>query len=180
MARKRDQIFAGFGAFLFLGSACAGTIFYLLNSGSGSSTPPPPTTTAQACPENSVTGSPDALPEVFKPATAVSTLQTTDLAPGTGAVAKSGDCLQVKYFGTLASDGSVFDENFDKPTTFQFVLGQQQVIPGWDQGVPGLKVGGTRRLVIPAALGYGKTGSPPKIPADADLVFVVKLVQIKK
>ena len=61
----------------------------------------------------------------------------------------------MKYYGTLASDGTMFDENFTKKTLFQFQLGQGQVIPGWDQGLVGMKVGETRRLVIPSSLAYG-------------------------
>jgi len=86
----------------------------------------------------------------------------------------------MKYYGTLASDGTMFDENYTKPEGFAFRLGSGQVIKGWDQGLGGMKVGGERRLVIPAALGYGEAGSPPKIPANADLVFVVKLERIQK
>jgi FKBP-type peptidyl-prolyl cis-trans isomerase len=86
----------------------------------------------------------------------------------------------MKYYGTLAADGTLFDENYTKPSGFAFTLGSGQVIKGWDQGLVGMKVGGERRLVIPAALGYGEAGSPPKIPANADLVFVVKLLRIVK
>jgi FKBP-type peptidyl-prolyl cis-trans isomerase len=97
---------------------------------------------------------------------------------GNGAVAKNGDCLVVKYYGTLASNGVKFDENFTQPTAFAFTLGQGQVIQGWDQGLVGMKVGGERRLVIPANLAYGSTGSGA-IPANAALVFDVRLLKIK-
>jgi peptidylprolyl isomerase len=117
-------------------------------------------------------------PETYKPDGKVSELKTTDLEQGSGAAAKKGDCLVMKYQGSLASDGTVFDENYSKPQALQFSLGAGQVIQGWDQGLVGMKVGGTRRLVIPSALGYGAQGSG-SIPANADLVFVVKLVKIK-
>jgi FKBP-type peptidyl-prolyl cis-trans isomerase FkpA len=117
-------------------------------------------------------------PDVYKPAGTVASLQTADLVVGSGTAAKAGDCLIVKYYGTLAADGTKFDENFTQPTAFAFTLGQGQVIPGWDQGLVGMKVGGTRRLVIPAALAYGSQGSGT-IPPNADLVFVVKLLKIQ-
>lgn len=100
-------------------------------------------------------------------------LKTEDLVVGTGAEVKAGDCLTANYVGVLASDGTQFDASWDKKTPFQFEVGAGNVIPGWDQGIPGMKVGGRRRLTIPAALGYGAQGSPPKIPPNANLVFVV-------
>jgi FKBP-type peptidyl-prolyl cis-trans isomerase len=119
-------------------------------------------------------------------------LQITDISPGTGAAAKAGSCLVVKYYGTLAASSTMFDENFDKQTALEFQLGKGQVIKGWDQGLVGLQIGGTRRLVIPSALGYGAAGAcktydttnPQKctaygIPPNADLVFVVKLLRIQ-
>jgi peptidylprolyl isomerase len=131
-------------------------------------------------------------PEIFKPEGDVTQLQNTDLDPGTGKQVKANDCLTVKYYGTLATDGTLFDENFDKPTALQLKLGTGQVIPGWDQGLVGMKVGGTRRIVIPPALGYGATGSckaqnqkdPTKcdeysIPPNTPLVFVVYLEAAK-
>jgi FKBP-type peptidyl-prolyl cis-trans isomerase len=85
----------------------------------------------------------------------------------------------MKYQGNLASDGTVFDENYTKSQALQFSLGAGQVITGWDQGLVGMQVGGTRRLVIPSDLGYGAGGSGA-IPANATLVFTVKLLEIKK
>ncbi|MBL8121712.1 FKBP-type peptidyl-prolyl cis-trans isomerase [Candidatus Saccharibacteria bacterium] len=119
-------------------------------------------------------------PEAFIAEGTATELQKTDLSQGDGAEAKNGDCLVMKYYGTLASDGTMFDENYTTAIGFAFTLGSGQVIQGWDQGLVGMKVGGERRLVIPANLGYGEAGSPPKIPANADLVFVVKLLRIQK
>ncbi len=118
------------------------------------------------------------VPDIYKTTDKASTIQTLDIQEGTGAVVKSGDCLVVKYYGTLASDGTKFDENFTKTTAFAFSFGQGVVIKGWDQGLVGIKVGGTRRLVIPSDLAYGPTAQGT-IPANSDLVFVVKLLQIK-
>jgi len=85
----------------------------------------------------------------------------------------------VKYYGTLAKDGKKFDENFTQPTAIQFTLGAGNVIPGWDEGLVGMKVGSVRRLAIPAAKAYGETSPSADIPANSDLVFVVKLLKIK-
>jgi peptidylprolyl isomerase len=120
-----------------------------------------------------------AVPEVYKPEAKAETLQTTDLQEGTGPAAKAGDCLVMKYLGSLAADGKVFDGNYDKTEGLKFQLGKGQVIPGWDQGLIGMKQGGTRRLVIPSALGYGAQGSGSTIPPNSDLVFVVKLESVK-
>jgi peptidylprolyl isomerase len=178
MARMRDRIFAGLGAVLFLGSACAVTA-YAIMQGSGNPDTTNQNASSNACSMNQVAAPVEPTPEVYKPDGPVAQLETTDLQAGSGETAKSGDCLIMKYYGTLASDGTVFDQNYDSTQGLEFKLGQGQVIQGWDQGLVGMKVGGTRRLVIPAALGYGSQ-SQGKIPANADLVFVVKLDQIKK
>ena len=104
-------------------------------------------------------------------------LQVRDLKPGTGAVAAQGETLTVNYVGALYKNGKVFDTSFGRQP-FQVPLGQGQVIPGWDQGLVGMKVGGRRELIIPPKLGYGAQGSPPKIPPNAPLVFVIDLLGI--
>ena len=117
-------------------------------------------------------------PSPFIPKSAVTSLQTIDLTPGTGQTTKAGDCLIVKYYGSLASNGTEFDQNFNATTGLAFTLGQGQVIKGWDEGLVGMKVGGTRLLVIPANLAYGSQ-SAGTIPANSALVFVVKLLRIQ-
>lgn len=174
--RKRDRFFAGFGAVLFLASACALTVFVVLSSNSSSNNTPQQQQTCQETQAEAAL----AAPEVYKPTEPVTSLQVTDLQTGTGPAAKKGDCLIVKYYGTLASNGTKFDEDFTDTTAFAFTLGQGQVIPGWDQGLVGMKAGGVRRLVIPAALGYGAQSPSAAIPANSDLVFVVKLLRIQK
>ncbi len=109
--------------------------------------------------------------------TTPSGLQYADDAVGDGAEAKAGDRVSVHYTGTL-EDGSQFDSSKDRGTPFDFALGAGQVIAGWDEGVAGMKVGGTRRLRIPADLGYGSRGYPPVIPPDALLHFEVDLLAI--
>jgi FKBP-type peptidyl-prolyl cis-trans isomerase len=106
-------------------------------------------------------------------------LQASEVVPGSGAVAKDGDKVTVQYVGTLFNGGKEFDTSWGKgKKPFQFTIGQGQVIQGWDQGIPGMKVGGRRVLVIPPDLAYGASGSPPTIPANAPLVFVVDLKKI--
>jgi FKBP-type peptidyl-prolyl cis-trans isomerase FkpA len=120
----------------------------------------------------------------FKPAQgaparpAPTKLETEDLIVGKGREAKVGDAVRVQYTGTLLS-GLKFDSSYDHGgEPFKFTIGQSQVIKGWDQGVPGMKVGGKRKLRIPPELAYGANGSPPTIPANAALVFEVELVAI--
>lgn len=179
MARMRERVFAGFGALLFLGSACALTIFVIFQPGSNSAASSTSQTPQQTC-SDSKTETPLAAPTGYTPTEPVKALQAADLTVGSGPAAKSGDCLVVKYYGTLASNGTKFDEDFTDTSGFAFTLGQGQVIRGWDQGMVGMKAGGTRRLVIPAALAYGSQSPSAAIPANSDLVFVVKLLRIQK
>jgi peptidylprolyl isomerase len=105
-------------------------------------------------------------------------LETKELIAGTGAEAKAGDTVTVNYVGVLYKGGKEFDASWKRHETFSFALGKGQVIKGWDQGIVGMKVGGRRELIIPSELAYGKTGSPPTIPANAPLVFVVDLLGV--
>ena len=102
----------------------------------------------------------------------VTTLQVTDITVGTGATAVNGDVLNVNYVGTFL-DGRQFDAG-----AYTFQLGAGRVIPGWDQGLVGMKVGGKRQLVIPPSLAYGSTGQG-SIPPNTTLKFVVDLVSIQ-
>ena len=102
-----------------------------------------------------------------------------DIKVGTGEEAKAGDTVTVNYKGTL-TDGSKFDSSYDRNEPFSFRLGAGNVIPGWDEGVQGMKVGGKRQLIIPSELGYGAQGMPPKIPGGATLVFEVELLKVEK
>jgi len=105
---------------------------------------------------------------------------STDVRVGTGAAAVSGSTVEVNYTGWLY-DGSKPDkkgEEFDARQAFVFWLGTGQVIAGWDQGLPGIKVGGVRRLIVPSSLAYGKSGAGTKIPPNAALVFDIELVNV--
>jgi FKBP-type peptidyl-prolyl cis-trans isomerase len=97
---------------------------------------------------------------------------------GTGDEAQKGKTVSVHYTGWLA-DGTKFDSSLDRGQPLSFVLGAGQMIPGFDEGVVGMKVGGERRLILPPALAYGAQGRPPKIPANAELTFDVQLVSVE-
>ena len=178
MTKKKDRFFALMGALLFLVTASALTIAVVISAISESNTKKTATETAAACEDTRTDEATYPAPEAFKLTEKATELQKTDIKSGDGTAAKDGDCLIMKYYGTLA-DGTMFDENYTKPTAFAFTLGSGQVISGWDKGLVGMKEGGTRRLVLPAADAYGSqsTGS---IPANADLVFEVKLLRIQK
>jgi peptidylprolyl isomerase len=103
-------------------------------------------------------------------------LVVKDLIVGHGPAAKAGQTVTVNYVGVLYHGGKLFDASWSHGQPFSFALGQGQVIPGWDQGVPGMKVGGRRELIIPANLAYAAQGSPPTIPPNAPLVFVIDLL----
>ena len=100
------------------------------------------------------------------------------LKQGSGAEAKTGDTVTVNYTGTL-TDGTKFDSSLNPGRTpFQFTLGQNRVIQGWELGVAGMKVGEKRKLTIPPELGYGPAGRPPVIPPNATLIFEIDMVSI--
>ena len=108
--------------------------------------------------------------------TAGGTLVVEDLVVGTGATAAVGDTVTVNYVGTL-TNGTKFDSSYDRGQPYVFQVGAGRVIAGWDQGVPGMKVGGKRRLTIPPSLGYGNQANGP-IPANSTLVFDIDMVSI--
>lgn len=106
-------------------------------------------------------------------------LELEDIAVGEGEEAVSGQNVEVHYVGVSWGTGKQFDASWDRGKTFKFGLGQGQVIPGWDQGVAGMKVGGRRRITIPPNLAYGKRGAGGVIGPDETLVFVVDLVGLR-
>ena len=103
-------------------------------------------------------------------------LEVNDIVEGDGAEASAGDTVSVQYVGVNYSNGEQFDASWDSGQPFEFELGSGSVIPGWDQGIEGMKVGGRRELIIPPDLGYGAQGRPPEIPPNETLIFVVDLL----
>jgi FKBP-type peptidyl-prolyl cis-trans isomerase len=109
-------------------------------------------------------------------------LKYVELKEGDGAEAKKGNEVVVHYTGWLYNDGKIgkkFDSSVDRKEPFEFKLGAEMVIKGWDEGVAGMKVGGKRKLIIPPELAYGKRGAGKDIPPDATLLFEVELLKIK-
>jgi peptidylprolyl isomerase len=108
-------------------------------------------------------------------------LQKQDIVEGKGQTAKEGDNVAVQYVGVNWSNGAEFDASWSRGQAFEFTLGAGNVIPGWDQGVAGMKVGGRRKLVIPPDLGYGPQGTPDgSIPPNETLIFVVDLEKVTR
>jgi peptidylprolyl isomerase len=105
-------------------------------------------------------------------------LQTKDLIVGTGPAAEPGDTVTVQYVGVAYSSKQIFDSSWSRGQPFQFVLGKGTVIPGWDEGVVGMKVGGRRELIIPPNLAYGAQSPGSGIAANDTLIFIVDLQKI--
>jgi peptidylprolyl isomerase len=107
-------------------------------------------------------------------------LEIKEIEEGSGAEAKAGDEVSVQYVGVGYESGKEFDSSWSRGAEpFTFGLGAGQVIPGWDQGVEGMKVGGRRELTIPPELAYGEAGSPPAIGPNETLIFVIDLLSVK-
>jgi peptidylprolyl isomerase len=104
-------------------------------------------------------------------------LVVKEIEEGSGEEAKSGDEVTVQYVGVDYKNGKEFDSSWSRNEPFTFTLGAGQVIPGWEQGVEGMKVGGRRELIIPPELAYGEAGSPPAIGPNETLVFVIDLLE---
>jgi hypothetical protein len=105
-------------------------------------------------------------------------LEIEDIVIGPGLEVRPGDIISVHYTGTL-TDGKKFDSSLDRGEAFATILGVGKVIPGWDLGIPGMKVGGKRRLVIPSNLGYGPQGAGNIVPPNATLIFEIELLDAR-
>jgi len=105
-------------------------------------------------------------------------LVADDLVEGDGEEATAGSTVEVHYVGVAWTTGEQFDASWDRGTTFSFRLGAGDVIPGWDEGVAGMREGGRRHLVIPPAMAYGERGVPPDIGPNETLIFVVDLLSV--
>jgi len=188
--RRRNTII---GAVLGTAAVLTGLILLIVNLASGSSkkptalssTPTPSASASSAVPAAptkcaAIKPNPPAKGEPVVPpvtGTAPTKLVVKDIKVGKGAGAKAGQTLTMNYVGVSCSTGTAFDASYPRHQTFPFKLGAGQVIPGWDQGMVGMKVGGERELIIPASLGYGTQGSGAIKPNET-LIFVVDLVKI--
>ena len=182
MATKKGRSVASFFAGLFIISAIAfpaAVVFAMYQEGKTNDTSASTSTnqeTKKVDSKDQLQGKPLA---GFTPVASIPELQKQDTKVGTGTEVKAGDTVTADYTGAVAATGIVFQSSKDSGQPVSFPL--DQVIAGWSQGVPGRKEGGTRRLVIPAALAYG-ANSPAgsNIPANADLVFDVTVYKVGK
>jgi len=169
--RKRTvgvlALVTGLGLVVTLAAACGG---------GGEEASPTPTVRGTQAPGTQAAGGPPAVSG--EPTTTASGLQFIDIKVGSGASPQRGQTVVVNYTGWL-TNGTKFDSSVDRGQPFSFVIGTGKVIKGWDEGVASMKVGGKRRLIIPPDLGYGAGGNPPIIPANAQLIFDVELLEIK-
>lgn len=182
MVKRKDRAVAWFFAIIFIVSSSALTIIVILtmiqDNNQKNAAKSAETTNQQEAkpvdPAKQLQGKPLA---GFTPIASIPELQKIDTTPGTGKEVKAGDTVTVDYTGAVAATGIVFQSSLDSGQPAQLSL--NQVIEGWKQGIPGMKEGGTRRLLIPAALAYA--GTPPQgsnIPANADLVFDVTVKKV--
>ncbi|RZQ64965.1 FKBP-type peptidyl-prolyl cis-trans isomerase [Amycolatopsis suaedae] len=119
-------------------------------------------------------------PEIDRPEGAPpAELEVVDISVGDGPVAEAGNAVSVHYVGVSFSTGEEFDASWNRGAPLDFFLGRGQVIPGWDQGVQGMKVGGRRKLTIPPHLAYGSQGAGNKIKPNETLIFVVDLMAVR-
>ena len=160
-------------------SSAAGTATATTEAAPEETTPEETTSTETAPAESEISTDLEERPKIpARTGEPPAELQVNDIVEGDGQAAKAGDTVQVRYVGGFYESGEEFDASWDRgKETFDFPLGAQMVIPGWDQGLEGMKVGGRRELIIPADLAYGPEGQGP-IPPNATLVFVVDLVGI--
>jgi peptidylprolyl isomerase len=181
MRRRARQLAPWFNWQLALGAAAgvaavvAAVLVVLLVFGSddGASSQATAGVTPTVTPDTSGPPPTDLVPELT-----ASGLGIIDFEPGSGVAAQTGSAVAVHYTGWLSDSGLKFDSSLDRGTPIELTIGAGQVIPGWEEGLLGMMVGGRRRLVIPPELGYGAAGRSP-IPPNAELVFDVELVEIK-
>lgn len=177
MAKKSHRAFAFTFALLFLLTSVGGSglvIYQLIQEDKASKVDSNATAAKESLNMNTSRGKD--MPN-FTPVAEVTELQKTDLVEGTGAEATAASTVTVHYTGAVASTGKIFESSKDSGEPVSF--GLNQVIKGWTDGVPGMKVGGTRRLVIPADQAYGASSPSEDIPANSALVFDIELVSVQ-
>lgn len=171
MAKKTQRVFALTAAILFLLTSVGftGVVIWQMSQENKAVNDAQP-----AADQNALKGK---QLEGFTPVASVSELQKIDLVVGTGAEVPVGAKITANYTGAVAATGKIFESSLDsgQPVTFSL----NEVIPGWTEGVPGMKVGGKRRLIIPADKAYGAQSPSPDIPANSALVFDIELISIQ-
>lgn len=174
MARTHERVFALVAAILFFGTTVAVSVIVVLQVRQQNKAEKDNLAQIQKAQEAKLQGTKLA---GFTPVEKVEKLESIDLQEGTGEVVKPGDTVTAHYTGALAKDGTIFQSSHDSGSPVAFSL--NGVIKGWTDGVPGMKVGGKRRLLIPAEQAYGADPRPGSgIPPNADLVFDIELVKI--
>ena len=174
----KGRFFAGFGAALFLVTSSALTIAVILTVSSQKTTTPSASPVSTNTTSNSQSNAVGTKLKGFTPLKSKLThLEVADLQKGTGAAVSSGATVTANYVGALADTGVIFDTSASHGGAQTFPL--SGVIPGWQLGIPGMKVGGTRELLIPSSMAYGAKGAG-NIPPNSDLVFIVNVVATKK
>jgi FKBP-type peptidyl-prolyl cis-trans isomerase FkpA len=179
LTNKLTAIFQGAQSAGSLGIGSAPAVAMLaqnLGNSIGIDVNPPPPIITPPTPTPTDAGMTNTMPSPTDPhwVTGANGLKTWDVVTGTGSPVTAGSSITIYYTGWLASNGTKFDSRRSPATPITFSL--SGLIQGWQQGIPGMKPGGIRRLYIPAALGYGVAGSPPNIPSNADLIFEIKLI----
>jgi peptidylprolyl isomerase len=174
--QKSKKVGVRLGGAIVAFVALVGALYIFSGDDSSSSTAS--TTTVAVSTTTGVTVPTPPKPVVKFPGTAPTELVVTDLKEGTGEAAKTGDSITLHYVGVLSTDGTEFDNSYDRGEPFTFTIGSGQVIAGWDQGMVGVKAGGQRQLDIPAALAYGDQDRGDIIKAGSALTFVVDIVSI--
>lgn len=178
MAKPQERVFALILAVLFLATSVVSGVWVIWqinqDSKSNSNQAAEQNAESQQPKEGSLQGT---KLEGFTPVEKVDTLQSTDTQVGTGEEVKPGATVTAHYTGALAKTGVIFQSSKDMGQPVEFSL--SQVIPGWGEGVPGMKVGGKRRLLIPAAKAYGEQSPSQDIPANSDLVFDIEITAVK-
>jgi FKBP-type peptidyl-prolyl cis-trans isomerase len=178
MGTKAQRTFALMGALLFFGTSVAASGFVIWQLVNGEEKPTVTQTTADQTNEQQEDVLEGTKLADFTPVAKTEQLKVTDITVGTGPEATAGATVTAHYTGAVAADGIIFQSSHDfgEPATFPL----SNVIKGWQDGVPGMKVGGKRRLLIPAVLAYGE--NPPagsNIPPNADLVFDIELISVE-
>lgn len=160
---------------IFIAMLCAALALAVAGCGSDDSSTTGGSSTAE---ESNISTDLNTKPEITVPSGAPpKQLEIREVVEGTGTEAKPGTRVTVQYVGVGYETGEEFDASWDRGEPFTFTLGDHKVIPGWDQGVKGMKEGGRREMIIPANLAYGPAGAPPSIGPNETLIFVVDLLK---